>query len=698
MTGPALLCEGLPLATGERIGRGGEGEVYAVANTPSRAIKLYLKPDPAHEVKVRAMIAAQLADKCTSVAFPLQPVSKPDGSFAGFTMRRVSDSEPIFELFATGSRRERFPRANWAFLVCAAANVARVVAQVHAGGTVIGDVNSAGFLVSQRATVTLIDADSFQVAGHRCRVGMPEYTPPELQGIRFDETYRTVDHDAFGLAVMIFQLLALGRHPHAGVRSGRGIPLEIAITQGRFAYSLIRNVGSTPPPGALTLRDLPLGVRTLFERAFGLRMGPRPIAAEWVNELALLEAGLVRCPNNTAHVIPTLSAPCPWCRIEKDLRCSLFPPLPAHASIPQPVRTDLHHEVARVARFAREHAGENVQPMWRRSDVVPSKIATKQFRESGPPSALPASALRIQFALTDLHAARPFVERYAATQAAAVQALDRWRTDLGIWEINNQAESLRQTLLNLDRLKANRPVLLAQVTERVIAQAATKLMRAMPFDAARIPGIGESLRSHLLTHGVATAADVTRARLNAIPGLGEVRSAALLLWRDRIMVEAQRSVAGNRQLLGEAVAAEMTSTGRQITNVEDALRAQCANLEHRVSKVRKQVWLIDRKVEDALHDRDQAAVDLELLGIDNKARLALSKVAPPSLPQMAIAQKTKKKASTAKRQPIVCPACGAPMVKRWGNAAQGSNKLFLGCSTYPRCTSSRPVYRKRAGP
>ena len=698
MTGPALLCAGVPVITGERIGRGGEGEVYAIAGDPAHAVKLYLKPDSVHEAKIRLMIAVQLADKCTSVAFPLQLVQRPDGSFAGFSMKRVTDSQPIFELFAIGSRRERFPRADWAFLVRAATNVARVVAQVHAGGAVIGDINSSGFLVSHQATVTLIDADSFQVAGHRCRVGMPEYTPPELQNVRFDTIDRTADHDAFGLAVMIFQLLALGRHPHAGVRSGRNMPLEMAITQGRFAYSLIRKVGSVPPPGALSLDDLPLGVRTLFERAFALRMGPRPTAKEWVEELALLEAGLARCPIHPAHVIPTLAAPCPWCRIEKKLGQSVFAAPPPSSFSARQIRSDLHQEIAQIVRDAREHAGENIQPMWRRSDVAPSKAARKHLGQSGQPPAWSISVLQGCLGSANAHPARTFLERHESAQRAADQALDRWRVELGVWEINTRAERLQQDVMRLDRLKASKPVLLAQVTDRAITAAALRAMRTMPLDGSRVPGIGANLVAHLVRHGIATAADVTPARLGAVPSLGDARGAALLLWRDRIMVETPRAVASNPSLLQRAIAAEMAATSEQIASAEDALRTRCADLQHRVSKVRKRVWLIDRKVEDALHYRDQQAIDLELLGIDSNVRLILSLAAQSAPVPAAPAPKAAKTPKSSKRQPIVCPACGAPMIKRWANTGSASNKLFLGCSTYPRCTGSRSVRRRRATP
>ncbi|WP_211095266.1 topoisomerase DNA-binding C4 zinc finger domain-containing protein, partial [Sphingomonas olei] len=445
----------------------------------------------------------------------------------------------------------------------------------------------------------------------------------------------------------------------------------------------------------------PLGLRTLFERAFARRIGPRPTAVEWVAELTLLEKGLGSCLSNAAHIIPSLSAPCPWCRIEKELGRPLFPASPSHPQTTQPVRTDLQHEVVRVVRFAREYAGENVQPMWRRSDVKPSKDATKQLRENATSSTAPATATRLHFLLNGHASAQPFVDRHAATRTTAVRELDRWRTDLGIWEINARAEKLRQRLRTLDRLKANRPVLLAQAKDRVIAAAAVRTMHNLPLDTASVPGIGAGLRAHLVRYGIATAADVTRESLATVPGLGDARIAALLLWHDRIMVEAQRSVARDISSLEGGIALETASLDRHIAHVEDGLRADCADLEHRVSKVRKRVWLVDRTVEEALRAQDQAVMDLELLGIDPNAHAALARASTlPSPPALAPAKpkKTKKKSGKIKRQPMTCPACGAPMVKRWANTAQAINKLFFGCSTYPRCTGSRPVTRKRAKP
>ncbi len=132
---------------------------------------------------------------------------------------------------------------SWAFLIYVAANVARAVAAIHEHGPVIGDVNPKNILVTRKATVYLLDVNSFQVSAdgktYRCEGGFPEYTPPELQGVAFRDVDRAQEHDCFGLAIVIFQLLFMGRHPFSGAYLGAGeMPLERAIREFRFAYGV----------------------------------------------------------------------------------------------------------------------------------------------------------------------------------------------------------------------------------------------------------------------------------------------------------------------------------------------------------------------------------------------------------------------------------------------------------------------------
>ena len=151
------------VSVAELIGKGGEGEVYAVEGRPELAVKIYNAGlRSRREEKVRAMVSEGLASKTDLIAYPGRIVSDRRGNFLGFVMRLVSGYRPLHELYSPKSRLRHFPRADYRFIVQAALNVARAVGKVHQTGCVIGDLNHSGVLVSQDATVALIDADSFQ--------------------------------------------------------------------------------------------------------------------------------------------------------------------------------------------------------------------------------------------------------------------------------------------------------------------------------------------------------------------------------------------------------------------------------------------------------------------------------------------------------------------------------------------------------
>ena len=274
MNTSTLIIDHRRVRLGPRLGKGGEGEVYSVDKDETHAVKLYTVTDlTEREHKVEAMIRTGMAKQAPQVAFPLSVVRDEGGRFAGFLMRNVLEHKPLHELYSPGSRKLHFPTADYRFLVRTAQNISKAIASVHSLGCVIGDINQSSILVSQGARVALIDSDSFQVtSGSRqflCRVGVPEYTPPELQGASLSKVPRTPNHDAFGLAIVIFQLLFMGRHPFVGsVRHGDIPALHDSIKDYRFVYSEDRDVGMDQPPGTPALTEFPRSVAQAFETAF----------------------------------------------------------------------------------------------------------------------------------------------------------------------------------------------------------------------------------------------------------------------------------------------------------------------------------------------------------------------------------------------------------------------------------------------
>lgn len=312
---------------GELVGSGGEGCVFEIQGAPNLVAKVYhaaaLPNLQDHKLRVLTTFATDelLAISAWPRALLFEASKK---RVRGLMMPRIADAGALHELYGTTTRARHFPHAQWGHLVLAARNLAAAFATMHERKIVVGDVNQGNLMVDANMCVRFIDCDSFQVKHRnhvfRCPVGTPHFTPPELQSIKLSEVDRTPNHDAFGLAILIFHLLYVGRHPFAGRYLGEGdMTIERAIAERRFAFS--KHTDQTqlePPPASLTPEDLPSGVGELFERAFRAEDdGPdRPSPKEWVAELEKLLQNRKECPVESAHVHSSAALGCPWCRIE----------------------------------------------------------------------------------------------------------------------------------------------------------------------------------------------------------------------------------------------------------------------------------------------------------------------------------------------------------------------------------------------
>ena len=333
--GALRLPSGETIALAERLGGGGEGTVHAVQGQSNVVAKIYHAGLSGERLqKLTAMINAGTPALSAITAWPSALIFS-STTPVGFLMPRATKAEEVHVLYGLKSRKQKFPNAGFRFLVLAAANIARAFATVHQHGIVIGDINERVAMIGLDATVRLIDCDSFQITEgakrFRCVVGVPTFTPPELQHLQsFRDADRTEQHDAFGLAVLIFHLLFLGRHPFAG-RYGKptDMPIETAIHQHRFAYSANRTrTLMVPPPNTPALTHSGPGIATLFEQAFSPEAASgrmrRPSAAQWTETLSGLLSELVPCKVNAAHAYVPTQGSCPWCGIELNSRIEIF--------------------------------------------------------------------------------------------------------------------------------------------------------------------------------------------------------------------------------------------------------------------------------------------------------------------------------------------------------------------------------------
>ena len=188
---------------------------------------------------------------------------------------------------------------------------------------VVGDVNSNNVVVDRDST----DAphrlrqlpDPRRGAVFRCNVGVADYQPPELQTSDLSRVDRLPQHDLFGLAVMIFQLLFVGKHPFAGVlpptiRATGAIGDNVAAR--RFFYGPEAQRWSAPAAGQ---PDAHGGharrSRSCFvRRSWAIRArgrAPPPGAGASTD----LKTQTIACRSQCAAP-PSARAALPWCALE----------------------------------------------------------------------------------------------------------------------------------------------------------------------------------------------------------------------------------------------------------------------------------------------------------------------------------------------------------------------------------------------
>ena len=248
-----------------------------------------------------------------------------NGPVVGVLLPRVDVRRPVQNLYSPAHRRVNFPDKDWSFLLHVAVNCAAAFDSIHGKSHVIGDVNQGNLLVSAQGTVFFIDCDSFQISCDDrlfpCEVGVAHFSPPELQGKSLRGVHRTPNHDNFGLAVLLFHLLFLGRHPYAGRYAGLrrhadragdpGVPLRL-WPQGPRSCRWLRRRARWP-----SSRSAP-SLAALFEHAFSRgseRPGARPSAKQWYDALKALQAKLRDCPADEGHRYVGMLKACPWCTI-----------------------------------------------------------------------------------------------------------------------------------------------------------------------------------------------------------------------------------------------------------------------------------------------------------------------------------------------------------------------------------------------
>ena len=550
--------QGRPLRLGHKLGEGGEGAVYRLAGHSSQAIKVYASPLAAERAKkIRILTRFSQTDIGRFTAWPSGLVLDEKGQPRGLLLPVVEHGKDIHHLYTPSSRRKHFPTANWRFLVHVSGNIARAFAAVHALGLVIGDVNPGSILVLGDGTVRLIDVDSFQVPvpGGRpllCTVAVSLFLPPELNQAPLDSVVRTPDHDAFGLAITIFQLLMLGRHPYAGRFLGVGeMPIERAIAEHRFAFGThAADRQMQRPPNTVGMEILPSRVAALFESAFAppAHRRLRPSASEWVQTLDQLAVELAHCRRNPMHYYPRSGSLCPWCNFEQSTGVLLFG-VPATAST-QRYENEYQQLVGLIAAVPRPvpnlvaaASGVVVNPAAQEAAKTPS-LAWGSYLLGlllmvGELVLLPRGGLFILLGAVVLvfgagacrQRRKPWIDAYRAAKseetdaAAELERANRFPAHAAALAAATRASRLWD---GLPSLRAER---YRQLEKNKRQEQLQQFLQTQRIESARIKGIGAGRVAMLSAYGIDTAGDIEIQRVQQVPQFGPVLADRLVAWR-----------------------------------------------------------------------------------------------------------------------------------------------------------------------
>lgn len=559
---------GATLTIGKKLGEGGEGVVFTTNEKKDVVAKIYSHPLTKVQIaKLEEMVLAADDTLGTVAAWPTSMLYK-GARPVGFTMPMLTSQHPLHDLFGPKRRQALFPNANWSFLVHAGINLSRAFEVLHARNIVVGDVNSNNVVVFPDSTARLIDCDSFQIRGRgklfRCNVGVAEYQPPELQGRDFSRIDRLPQHDLFGLAVMIFQLLFLGKHPFAGVlppNMAGAAPIGANVAAKRFFYGQEgRRLGLKPPPGSLTLTAITPQMTSYFQHAFLGETASRPSAAAWRNALTDLKSNTVVCRANPLHHY-LRNAACPWCALERG-GLYYFSDAGSVSGADETIwqsftNADVERLWAQIEAVKAPPAADPLIEKTRRYKPAPLSLWSKRRKAAYIAGAVVTLAAVLALSYFN----RPALAVYAAVagfvlsvifrpdaRAAAAQRWKRHGEARNAYRVAEQAWSraAKNSSFNEERerlARARRQLLdqraryeseFAGLRKNRERKERDAILRRHRIAACNIPEITWQIQEMLRAAGVVTAADVSFERLEGFPGLWRPAKYYLLAWRQTI--------------------------------------------------------------------------------------------------------------------------------------------------------------------
>ncbi|MCF8450237.1 MAG: protein kinase [Taibaiella sp.] len=618
--------------TGQELGKGGEGSVYELNNHKELVLKKYNEPLSAEKIqKIELMVAMRSPDIETYAAWPIDLALDNTGAVCGFVMKKLTGYVPLHHVFSPMDRKKMFPDKGYNFLVHVGRNIATAFYKLHEAGLVVGDVNEGNLLISSSGIANFIDCDSFQVKNNDsyyfCEVGVPRYTPPELlKKSTFEKVVRTTNTDNFSLAVLLFQLLFLGRHPFAGKHKGAAdIDEETAIRQQQFAYSVVNQKKKlTPPPDSLPINNLPLDIVTCFHRAFEQEERPQP--TEWIKMLDALLAEMSTCSVSKLHTYPAMLAECPWCMFRKEkgimyfLDDSYFQANTALGNIEQFV-SGFNVQRPEVKKWSYSKALPILKPTPLSNPVKRAYQLRKWISIGTFVAAISAAYFHVSITVYLLLTAAyiymrspwaKMINKEKAEKADRHIALSiKMNTMIRDYENPPDIVIYNKSIDTLQRLVSNFKLLPHELEQRrkkaeeiLYNEQLDDYLWQFGLDDHSIPSVGPAKKSALYNNGIRNAAQITLLSTTKVPGIGPANEQILLAWRRQmslgfVYIPDNNKLNSALMKVNSEIAQIRQQLEHNIRKEYQSLNFLKLNINNRLTMLEKQIELMYLQVKQA---------------------------------------------------------------------------------------------------
>jgi DNA-binding helix-hairpin-helix protein with protein kinase domain len=411
---------------------------------------------------------------------------------------------------------------------------------------------------------------------------------------------RKENHDNFGLAVIVFQLLFMGRHPFAGRYSGSGdMPIERAIQEYNFAFGAKASTKQmAPPPNTLDLSVCTSSIAQLFERAFseeGNHKEIRPKPQEWVTQLEVLRNGLHSCNQNSVHKYHRSLSSCPWCRLENISGTVYF--------------LNYTSTGATQSTF-------NLEDVWSKIQSIKVPLLGKLPDASSivvTPTSLPEYAkpptgfLGVVNFIFNFHDDGGERNR---RESILRQAEQQWQNLERQWQALKSDSGFKSAYQSLqDSYSAYKDLPNKYQAERKSALLKIYLERYF-IENAKISNIGKKRALVLASYGVETAADISYGKVASIPGFGQMLTQKLVDWRNTLEIRFQQYKSSSKDLA--ALNGIEQKYARKRSELESKLIGGKTQLEYSRNTLIKKREQVRKEAETAAKRLAQARADMKV--------------------------------------------------------------------------------------